>query len=124
MDARANINACLPHGHAPGMARAPAIEFDALAVVDIFKKTPSIADSQPAGRDVAKDLFEVNGIPFLARIRLADGGLAERRKSRRPREGRCGSGAVREYARQVGPAVNGVTIHRGGAQEKQRYADI
>jgi len=124
MDARANINACLPHGHAPGTARAPAIEFESLAVVDIFKKTPSIADSQPAGRDVAKDLFEVEGIPFLARIRLADGGLAEHRKSRRPPEGRCGSGAIREYARQVGPAVNGVTIHRGGAQEKQRHADI
>jgi len=102
--------------------------FDRVGVVEIFKKTPCIADSKRAGRDVAKDLYEVDGIPFLVTRQLACGERAEpprkRPGSRQLREEKCGSGAIRECARRVGPAVNGAITCRGGAEEKQRYADI
>ena len=124
MKARANIAALLPHRRAAAVAHERAITFDRVGVVEIFKKTPSIADSKPAGRDVAKDLFEIDGMPFLVTTPLARGERAERPGSRRPRDEKCGSGAIRENARQVGAAVNGAIIHRGGAEEKQRYADI
>jgi len=124
MKARANIASRLPHRQAAAIAHGCAIEFDRAGVVEIFKKTRCFADSKPTGRDVAKDLYEVGGIPFLETIELAGGELAERPGSRQPREDKCGSGAIREYARRVGPAVNGAITHRGGAEEKQRYADI
>jgi hypothetical protein len=124
MKARANIASRLPHRQAAAVVHERAIQFGRIGVVEIFKKTPSIADSKPAGRDLAKDFDEVGGIPFLVTTRLARGERAERPGSRRPREEKCGSGAIRECARWVGPAVNGAIIHRGGAEEKQRYADI
>jgi hypothetical protein len=132
MDARANIKSDLPGRDAPATARQSAIEFDRFDVVEIFKKTPSGADSKQAGRDVAKDIIETAAIPFLVKARLysrlevtlTDAELAERCKSFKSRESRFGSGAIREHAQQVGPAVNGAIPHRGGAQEKQCYADI
>ena len=124
MIARANTKSRLPHRPAAAIAHVGAIKLDRDGVVEIFKKTPCFADSKPAGRDVAKDLFEVDGIPFRETIQLAGGELAKRPGSRQPREDKCGSGAIREYAQQVGPAVNGAITHRGGAEEKQRYADI
>ena len=124
MNARADIRSRLPLRQAAAVANEHAIAFGRIGTVEIFKKTPSIADSKPAGRDVAKDLFEVDGIPLLVETLLADGGFAERLKSRKPREENCGSGAIRKYARQAGPGVNGAITHRGDAEEKQRYADI
>ncbi|MCG6205930.1 dihydroxy-acid dehydratase [Rhodopseudomonas sp. HC1] len=41
--------------------------FDCFAV---FKKTPYIADLQPTGRDVAKDIDDVGSIPLLMTIQL------------------------------------------------------
>jgi hypothetical protein len=124
MNARADIKSHLPLRQSAAIAHERAISFGHNGAVEIFKKTPSIADSKPAGRDVAKDLFDVDGIPLLVETQLADGGLAERLKSRKPREEKCGSGAIRRYARQAGPGVNGAITHRGDAEEKQRYADI
>ena len=43
-------------------------------VCKIFKETPYIADLKPAGRYVAKDLYEIGGVPVLMRA-LLDGGL-------------------------------------------------
>jgi dihydroxy-acid dehydratase len=42
-------------------------------VAEVFKRTPYIADLKPGGRYVAKDLFEIGGVPVLMKA-LLDGG--------------------------------------------------
>jgi dihydroxy-acid dehydratase len=42
-------------------------------VAEIFKRTPYIADLKPGGRYVAKDMFEVGGIPLLMKTLLDHG---------------------------------------------------
>jgi dihydroxyacid dehydratase/phosphogluconate dehydratase len=56
--------------HLPAIADQCGIKFE---VVDIFKKTPCVADLKPAGRYVAKDMFEVGGIPLLMKTLLDNG---------------------------------------------------
>ena len=61
-------------GAAPAGDRARGgIEFDLFDVAEIFKRTPYIADLKPGGQYVAKDLFEVGGVPVLMKT-LLDGG--------------------------------------------------
>src|ERR687886_15275 len=60
--------------HLPAIAHEAGIEFDLFDVAEIFRKTPYIADLKPGGRYVAKDLFEVGGIPLLLKA-LLDGGF-------------------------------------------------
>ena len=50
------------------------IDFDLMDVCEIFKSTPYIADLKPGGRYVAKDLYEIGGVPVLMKAML-DGGL-------------------------------------------------
>src|SRR5580692_7056366 len=45
--------------HLPAIAHEAGIDFDLHEVAAIFKRTPYIADLKPAGRYVAKDLFEI-----------------------------------------------------------------
>jgi dihydroxy-acid dehydratase len=59
--------------HLPAMAHEVGIEFDLHDVCAIFKRTPYIADLKPGGRFVAKDLYEVGGVPVLMKA-LLDGG--------------------------------------------------
>ena len=142
MDARTNIKSRLPSRRAPaGGDRAPHHSADWVVGLttshmpgpvvpgpvvsfaerfkdtEIFKKTPCIADSKFGGRDVAKDVFDLGG-------EVSDADLVERRNSFRPRVTRYRSGAIWTHAQQAGRAVNGAVTHRGGAQEKQCYADI
>jgi dihydroxyacid dehydratase/phosphogluconate dehydratase len=49
-------------------------EFCAITA-EVFKKTPYIADLKPGGRYVAKDMFEVGGIPLLMKTLLDHGFL-------------------------------------------------
>jgi dihydroxy-acid dehydratase len=60
--------------HLPAMAHEAGIKFDLFDVAEIFKRTPYIADLKPGGKYVAKDLFEVGGIPLLMKS-LLDGGF-------------------------------------------------
>src|SRR5438876_6034999 len=59
--------------HLPAMANEAGIDFDLHAVAEIFKRTPYIGDLKPGGRYVAKDLYEVGGVPVLMKA-LLDGG--------------------------------------------------
>ncbi len=59
--------------HLPAIAHEAGIEFDLHDVCAIFKRTPYIADLKPGGRYVAKDLYEIGGVPVLMRA-LLDGG--------------------------------------------------
>ena len=60
--------------HLPAIAHEAGIDFDLFAVAEIFKSTPYIADLKPSGRYVAKDLYEIGGVPVVLKA-LAEGGL-------------------------------------------------
>jgi dihydroxy-acid dehydratase len=60
--------------HLPALAHECGIEFELTDVVEIFKRTPYIADLKPGGRYVAKDMYEVGGVPVLLKA-LLDGGF-------------------------------------------------
>jgi dihydroxy-acid dehydratase len=59
--------------HLPAIANEIGIDFDLHDVAAIFKRTPYIADLKPGGRYVAKDMYEVGGVPVLLKA-LLDGG--------------------------------------------------
>jgi dihydroxy-acid dehydratase len=59
--------------HLPAIAHECGIKFDLFDVADVFKRTPYIADLKPGGRYVAKDLFEVGGVPLLMKTLLDHG---------------------------------------------------
>jgi dihydroxy-acid dehydratase len=59
--------------HLPAIAHEAGIEFDLFDVAAIFKRTPYIADLKPGGKYVAKDVFEIGGVPQIMRT-LLDGG--------------------------------------------------
>lgn len=59
--------------HLPAIAHEIGIDFDLHAVAEIFKRTPYIADLKPGGKYVAKDMFEIGGVPVLMKA-LMDGG--------------------------------------------------
>jgi len=140
--------------HQPAIADECGIKFDLFDVAKIFKKTPYVADLKSGGRYVAKDMFEVGGIPLPMKtpldnghlhgdltvtgrtvaqidadvgtlnVKLTGAELAEPKTKWKARETNHTSGALWKYAQQVGPAVDGAVTHPGGAHEKQCYADI
>jgi dihydroxy-acid dehydratase len=61
--------------HLPAIAHEAGIDFDLHDVCDIFRKTPYIADLKPGGRYVAKDMYEVGGVPVLLKALLEGGYL-------------------------------------------------
>ena len=60
--------------HLPAIANEAGIKFTLEDVTNISKKTPYIADLKPGGKYVAKDLYEIGGVPILIKS-LLDGGL-------------------------------------------------
>ncbi len=60
--------------HLPAIAHECGIDFDIHEVGRIFERTPYIADLKPGGRYVAKDLYEIGGVPVLLKA-LLDGGF-------------------------------------------------
>ncbi|MDA0261320.1 MAG: dihydroxy-acid dehydratase [Proteobacteria bacterium] len=60
--------------HLPALANEAGIEFDLHDVCEIFRRTPYIADMKPGGRYVAKDMYDVGGVPVLMKA-LLDGGF-------------------------------------------------
>ncbi|HEY0146990.1 MAG TPA: dihydroxy-acid dehydratase, partial [Methylovirgula sp.] len=59
--------------HLPAIAHECGIDFDLFAVAEVFQRTPYIADLKPGGKYVAKDMFEVGGIPLLMKTLLDHG---------------------------------------------------
>ncbi|CAK0745597.1 Dihydroxy-acid dehydratase [Azospirillaceae bacterium] len=57
--------------HLPAIAHECGISFDLHDVCEVFRRTPYIADLKPAGRFVAKDLYDVGGVPALMNPLLA-----------------------------------------------------
>ncbi len=61
--------------HLPAIANECGIKFDLFDVAEVMKRTPYIADLKPSGKYVAKDLFEVGGIPLIMKTLLDHGFL-------------------------------------------------
>jgi dihydroxy-acid dehydratase len=61
--------------HLPALAHEAGLRFDLDDVARIFKETPYIADLKPSGRYVAKDLFDVGGVPVVIKTLLDAGHL-------------------------------------------------
>jgi dihydroxy-acid dehydratase len=60
--------------HLPAMANEVGIEFDLFDVAEIFKRTPYIADLKPGGKYVAKDVYDIGGVPQILKA-LLEGGV-------------------------------------------------
>jgi dihydroxy-acid dehydratase len=60
--------------HLPALASECGIEFDLHDVAEIFRRTPYIADLKPGGKYVARDMYEIGGVPVLIKA-LLDGGF-------------------------------------------------
>lgn len=60
--------------HLPAMANEVGLSFDLFDVAEIFKKTPYIADLKPGGKYVAKDVYDIGGVPQILKT-LLDGGF-------------------------------------------------
>jgi dihydroxy-acid dehydratase len=59
--------------HLPAIAHEAGIDFDLHDVCEIFRRTPYVADLKPSGKYVAKDLYDIGGVPVLMKA-LLDGG--------------------------------------------------
>src|SRR4029434_4109706 len=59
--------------HLPAIAHECGLEFTLFDVAEVMKRTPYIADLKPGGKYVAKDMFEVGGIPLLMKTLLEHG---------------------------------------------------
>ena len=59
--------------HLPALANEIGVEFDLMDVAKIFKETPYIVDLKPGGKYLAKDLYEIGGVPIIMKA-LLDGG--------------------------------------------------
>ena len=60
--------------HLPAIAHECGIKFNLDDVVEIFKRTPYLADLKPGGQYVAKDVYEAGGVPIIIKT-LFDGGF-------------------------------------------------
>ncbi|MEN9762632.1 MAG: dihydroxy-acid dehydratase [Pseudomonadota bacterium] len=61
--------------HLPAIAHEAGIRFTLDDVADVFQRTPLIADLQPGGRFLARDLHEVGGVSVVLRALLEGGYL-------------------------------------------------
>ena len=51
--------------HLPAIAHEAGIDFDLFDVTEIMRDTPYFCDLRPGGKYVAKDLYEVGGVPVV-----------------------------------------------------------
>tara|TARA_B100000029_G_scaffold36050_2_gene33955 strand:+ start:3701 stop:5431 length:1731 start_codon:yes stop_codon:yes gene_type:complete len=59
--------------HLPAIANEAGIKFTLRDVVEIYNTTPYIGDMAPGGKYVAKDLYDIGGVPVVIKS-LLDGG--------------------------------------------------
>jgi hypothetical protein len=144
MDAKTNMKARLPSRHVtdgPGRAPAAPTAFELSGAAAVFKRTPSVPDLKPAGRYVAKDLFEaeVKKPKLSGPAHCIDSEEACFVTTRKYREGdgsvildagrKCGSAATalaKDHFKhsEVTFRRAGAVTRPGGAAEVRSYADI
>ncbi len=59
--------------HLPAMANEAGIDFNLFDVAEIFKSTPYLADLQPGGQFVARDMYDAGGVYMLMKTMLGEG---------------------------------------------------
>ncbi len=59
--------------HLPAMAHEAGIDFDLFDVAEAFKSTPYMADLQPGGQYVARDMYDAGGVYMLMKSLLGEG---------------------------------------------------
>lgn len=59
--------------HLPAMAHEAGIDYDLFDVAEIFKTTPYMADLQPGGNYVARDMYDAGGVYMLMKSLLSEG---------------------------------------------------
>ncbi len=59
--------------HLPAMAHEAGIDFDLFDVAEAFKSTPYMADLQPGGQFVARDMYDAGGVYMLMKSLLGEG---------------------------------------------------
>jgi dihydroxy-acid dehydratase len=59
--------------HLPAMAHEAGIQFDLFDVAEVFKTTPYMADLQPGGQFVARDMYDAGGVYMLMKSLLGEG---------------------------------------------------
>jgi dihydroxy-acid dehydratase len=59
--------------HLPAMANEAGIDFDLFDVAEIFKSTPYLADLQPGGQFVARDMYDAGGVYMLMKTMMSAG---------------------------------------------------
>ena len=59
--------------HIPAIAHEAGIRFTLDDVAEVFQRTPLIANLKPGGQYLAKDVFEIGGVPVILKA-LLDGG--------------------------------------------------
>jgi dihydroxy-acid dehydratase len=59
--------------HLPAMAHEAGIDFTLFDVAEMFKSTPYMADLQPGGKYVARDMYEAGGVYMLMKSLLDEG---------------------------------------------------
>ena len=63
--------------HLPAIAHEAGIDFDLFDVTDIMRDTPYFVDLRPGGKYVAKDLYEVGGVPIVLKELMKAGLIHE-----------------------------------------------
>jgi dihydroxy-acid dehydratase len=86
--------------HLPAIAHEAGIEFDLFDVADIMRDTPYFVDLRPGGKYVAKDLFEVGGVPVV---------LKELRKA-----GLLHEDCVTASGRSIGEEIDRIALEADG----------
>lgn len=101
--------------HLPAIAHEAGIRFTLDDVADVFQRTPLIADLQPGGRFLARDLHEIGGVRVVLRELLRGGYL----------HGEClsVSGKTLEQWTQEAPQPDG-TVVRSLAQALHRSGGV
>ena len=59
--------------HLPAMAHEAGIDFNLFDVAEAFKTTPYMADLQPGGQFVARDMYDAGGVYMLMKSLLGEG---------------------------------------------------
>jgi dihydroxy-acid dehydratase len=106
--------------HLPAIAHEAGIRFTLLDVADVFRRTPLIANLQPGGKYLAKQLYEAGGVPVILKALLDAGHLhgdCLTLDGRTLREALAGvaapDGDVVRSTQQAISASGGLTVLRG-----------
>ena len=96
--------------HLPAMAHEIGLDFDLFDVAEIFRRTPYIADLKPGGKYVAKDVYDIGGVPQILKALLEGGYL----------HGDCLTVTGRTMAQNLDP-LSSILIRGLSIQSQIRY---